>query len=191
METQTASGFYATYQVASDPNTTLALNTAWQKANRRHYWRAAMQTGWMSALPALLGFWVVAILNRYPSSSIQLLEAAGVGFLAGLIYYASYADKHLKSNSLASADESWHCELTDEAWSFTSRSGVKNSIPWKAMQLAFEHSDGWLVKFDRSSVWVYRSPLKTMGLDDEFKNRIGSATAPTEGDARFSNYPRV
>lgn len=71
------------------------------------------------------------------------------------------------------AGEVWTCEVTDHAWSFASRKGLKITVPWPLMKLTHAFEDAYIVMYDSSIVTVYRAPLKAAGLDEEFARRAG------------------
>ena len=141
----------------------------------RFRWKMWLSASWgwgvwmtfVAVVTFLFGAWYG--LHQVPLAGMAV--AVGIGFAIGVITPVLTALQQLDK-----VPDQWEggirCTITGDAWSFRMPSGVFTEIPWQAMELLFEHPDGWIVRYDRNELFVFRSPLRAVGLEEVFRKHL-------------------
>ena len=106
--------------------------------------------------------------------SLQALSASsGLGLVVTAVWYLAWWDH----TSRALLGTVWHCEITDEVWSYAQSDGVRTAIPWSTMTIKMEHPEAWIIEYGnrKAKIFVYREPLRRAGLEEEFLKRLRGA----------------
>lgn len=171
------------YEVKFDPAADRRLNIDIMKEHRKDWIFGWLKLSFRWAL--LIGFLLyTGSFHTRDEWPLFLLMASGIGILLSFAHYWEHIRKSMKNQNREFAEEVWACELSAEAWSFVSKDGVRTSIPWRIMEIEFEHPYGWLVNYGRGEVIVYRRPLQDAGLEEEFLSRIPEKGQPASGAAK-------
>ena len=133
---------------------------------------------WEINLIIFLGIsFAIGTLGKSDLETLARVIASGATLAAAFLLNLSY-QQLLKCPNL-----SWDCKISDESYSFTDTNGIGSIIPWRLMKVKLEITDAWLIEYgDQRSVIIFRKPLRTAGLEDEFRKRIpepGDTTAKT------------
>lgn len=122
-------------------------------------------------------FWVAFREAEESGFATGLGFAAGLGILYVLVYYLVHIASALDDAAKDQGNTRWTCELTKEGYTFTDELGCQTSIPWSVLKIEHTTPDGFMVRYGKQSVLIYRKPLQDAGLEAEFVRRANEPIA--------------
>jgi hypothetical protein len=150
---------------------------AYMKGNLHRAFLGACQ--WSAVV--MLGGMVLYLLPHHQAvvygEEVGFAWFLGLSILVGFAAYAIASYRQFNADVGGIQSEVWTIEVREDGWSYTGRTGIQGFIPWSQLKVDLDLPDAYLVRAYPMQFLVFRAPLRTAGLDEEFAARVRSAVA--------------